>query len=416
RMARDVQNGDQAQAIAGIKENLALPAVLGYVCPAPCEKGCRRSGEDHLSIRLMHRSAAEADLAQETPWRPECAKATGKRVAIVGGGPAGLAAAYYLRQYGHACIIYDANDEPGGQLRYAEMEERPLPQRVLDDEIAFIRSLDVAMTTGRRLGDDLDLEQLRKDNDAVVLALGKVPGEQLQELGLATSKRGVEVDGFTLQTSLEGVFAAGGMIHGLKLAVRAVGDGRVAATAVDQYLRGDELRGLRPRFNSRIGRLQAGELKAYLGHVSTGAPVSSTGGCDGECYTTDESAEEGHRCLACDCRKADSCKLRLYAEEYDAKQEHFAPEQRKRVVIMRDHGNVIFEPGKCIKCGICTRLCEQHQEELGLAFVGRGFDVTLTVPFGNTIADGLKKCAKEVVEACPTAALAFTEHERTSVR
>jgi hypothetical protein len=415
RMARDVQNDNQIAAIAGIKENLALPAVLGYVCPAPCEKGCRRGGDDHLSIRLMHRSVAEADLAADKPWMPDCAKHTDKRVAIVGAGPAGLSAAYYLRQYGHACVILDAGKAPGGQLRTAEMEERPLPLRVLDDEVARIQCLGVDIRQGEKLGETVTLTQLQQDYDAVILALGKMPIDDITALGLDTARRGVQVDSFTLQTSQPGVFAAGGFIHGLKLAVRAVGDGRIAAAACDQYLRGAEIRGARPRFNSKIGKMQAGELKAFLGQASTGAPISSTGGCDGECYTEDESAREGERCLACDCRKADSCKLRQYAEEYDAKQNRFAGEDRKRVVILRDHGNVVFEPGKCIKCGICTRICEQHREELGLAFVGRGFDVNLTVPFGNTIADGMRTCANEVVDACPTAALAFAEHERLSV-
>lgn len=168
---KQIAAGDYHSAVRIIKEKLPLPAAIGRVCPHPCEEHCRRAFvEQPLSIAYLKAFAADQDLAQDT-YRPICAPDTGKRVAIVGGGPAGLTAAYFLRQKGHSITIFDAAAKMGGMLRYGIPAYR-LPKDVLDREIAEIASLGITMQNSTRLGTDITLEALQRDYDAVILAVG----------------------------------------------------------------------------------------------------------------------------------------------------------------------------------------------------------------------------------------------------
>ena len=132
RMIRQIAAGQLQDAIATVKRDIALPAVLGRICPAPCEKVCRRKQhDDAVSICLLKRHVADVDLQSDQPYSPALAPKRDKRVAIIGAGPAGLAAAYYLQQDGFDCTIFDEHEEPGGMLRYA-VTERNLPRDVLN--------------------------------------------------------------------------------------------------------------------------------------------------------------------------------------------------------------------------------------------------------------------------------------------
>ena len=182
---KKIAGGDFHGAVGIIKEKIPLPASIGRVCPHPCEQNCRRGlVEQPLSIAFLKAHAADRDLAEET-YRPEPAAETGKTVAVVGGGPAGLTAAYYLRLKGHSVTVYDAAAKMGGMLRYGIPAYR-LPKDVLDREIAEIARLGVSMKNNVRIGKDITLEQLRQESDAVILAAGawssmqmRVPGEDL---------------------------------------------------------------------------------------------------------------------------------------------------------------------------------------------------------------------------------------------
>ena len=164
--------GDYAAAIATIKQTLALPAALGRICPHPCEEECRRQRVDEpVAICALKRFAADIDLNNQRPYRPPVEPDTGRRVAVIGAGPAGLSCAYYLRQRGHRVVIFDAQPEPGGMLRYGIPAFR-LPREVLAAEIRRIAELGVEFRLGQRLGRDFTLEQLREEFDAVFLAIG----------------------------------------------------------------------------------------------------------------------------------------------------------------------------------------------------------------------------------------------------
>ena len=183
-------NGMEKEAIRLIKETLPLPASLGRICPHPCEAECRRNlVEEPVSICAVKRTLADHDLNSGQPYLPVCAPLGGQRVAVVGAGPAGLSAAYYLRQAGVAVTLLDALPKAGGWLRYGIPQYR-LPKEVLDREIETITSLGgIEIRAGQCLGRDFTLTDLQGQYDAVLLAFGAhasmvmgVEGENLPEV------------------------------------------------------------------------------------------------------------------------------------------------------------------------------------------------------------------------------------------
>ena len=178
--------GYPEEALMLLKDSYPLPASLSRVCPHPCETACRRGlKEGPVAIAALKQYAADHDLASGNPFLPEVAPATGKKVAIVGAGPAGLTAAWFLARKGHAVTIYDMMPKAGGMLRYGIPQYR-LPKEVLDEEIALIEKLGVTILPNQKLGRDIDLATLRQNYHAVYLAIGAwqssglgCPGEEL---------------------------------------------------------------------------------------------------------------------------------------------------------------------------------------------------------------------------------------------
>jgi len=182
-----IATGDTRRAMEVIADRLALPGSLGRICPRLCERQCRRSDLDQgLSIGALHRYVA--DLALYAPPR---APETGKSVAIIGAGPAGLAAAYYLSRHGHACTLFDAHPLPGGMLRYGIPANR-LPKDALDAEIDAIRQLGARFRMGQRWGEHFTLAGLREQHDAVFVAIGAQRAQGLDCEGEEQALAGIE--------------------------------------------------------------------------------------------------------------------------------------------------------------------------------------------------------------------------------
>jgi len=182
--------------------------------------------------------------------------------------------------------------------------------------------------------------------------------------------------------------------------------------SIDQYLAGRTVTGAPRPFTSRFGRLRDGEVALFLPEASDAPRLEPAAGAASG-FTPVEAPAEALRCLHCDCRKPDNCKLRDYAELYSAGQTRFKGE-RRTFVQHRQHGDVVFEPGKCIACGICIKITEEAREPLGLTFIGRGFDVRVGVPFGASLDKGLTTVAHKCVDNCPTAALSYCDAGRST--
>lgn len=180
-----IANGEYEAALKLIKNKVSLPASIGRVCPHPCETACRRGKVDEaINIAQLKAFAADMDLNSDS-YLPEKSAPTGKKIAIIGGGPAGLTAAYRLAISGHEVTVYDMMEKMGGMLRYGIPQYR-LPKEVLDKEIAIIEKLGVKMINGVKLGKNFTIASLKAQNDAVIVAVGawksssmRTPGEEL---------------------------------------------------------------------------------------------------------------------------------------------------------------------------------------------------------------------------------------------
>ncbi len=165
-------------AIELIKQTNPFPGIIGRICTRPCEDACRRNlAGGSVSICWLKRFAADMDRLSDTHFKPAVKLPTGKKVAIVGSGAAGLTAAYYLAIEGHKTVIFEAMPQPGGMLRYGIPSYR-LPKDILDDEINQLFELGVDIRTDHRLGRDLTLDELQSSYDAVFLGLGAQAGER----------------------------------------------------------------------------------------------------------------------------------------------------------------------------------------------------------------------------------------------
>ncbi len=155
-----------------------FPAVMGRVCPAPCQDGCNRNElEDFVGINSVEQYIGDWALEKKLAYKkPE--KESGKHIAIVGSGPAGLAAAYFLRLKGHACTIFESYSELGGMMVFGIPGYR-VPRTVLSGEIQRIIDLGVEVKLNTRVGTDISVEQLEKDYDAVFWGIGAVAGKPL---------------------------------------------------------------------------------------------------------------------------------------------------------------------------------------------------------------------------------------------
>ncbi len=230
-----IKKKEYLKAVNLIRERNPLAAICGRICTHPCESKCTRGKADEpLAIRLLKRFASDKEVemfqAGKLPLPPEKKPAPGaKKVAVVGAGPAGLTVANDLADKGHAVTVYEAQPAAGGMLRYGIPEYR-LPKKVLDHEVELVRRKGVRFVFNCRVGNDVPLDQLRKDNDAVFLGSG------------ATKGRSLGVDGENKQGVVQGVeflrqAGSTGSKPEVKARVVVIGGGNVAVDVARTALR-----------------------------------------------------------------------------------------------------------------------------------------------------------------------------------
>jgi formate dehydrogenase major subunit len=230
----------------------------------------------------------------------------------------------------------------------------------------------------------------------VIGAIGQaVERAQAEREGLRVTGWGIADDERTLQTNLPGVFAAASIdqhLHGEPV-VGESAQASVAMKPVDDDERARIFRDIEKSARVKMPEIDRAQRLAGFDEVELGL--------------TDAAAErEARRCLSCGCRKADCCGIRALATEYGADVYRFAGARRQFTQDL-SHPDIIYEPGKCIMCEACVRLAAQAGEPVGLTTTGRGFEVTVAVPFGKPLSEGLQLVARCAAELCPSGALAL---------
>ncbi len=164
-----IADGRPSDAVRLIRKDNPFPLACAYICEHPCETRCRRSMiDDPINIRALKKYAVKKSGFVPSP---PCAESTGKRVAVIGGGPSGLSAAYYLQQMGHQAVVFERHKKLGGMLRYGIPSYR-LPREELDKEIDAILSVGIEVHTEVDIGKDITMEQLKAEYDAIYIAIG----------------------------------------------------------------------------------------------------------------------------------------------------------------------------------------------------------------------------------------------------
>ncbi len=575
------------------KRTIPFPSVLGRVCPAPCEEHCRRDEVDEaIAIRDSHRYAGDQVLKSmlddgiDPPVPFEVQPKTGRRAAVIGSGPAGMAAAYYLLISGHDVTVFERDPAPGGMLRYGIPQYRLPKIEVLEAEYESVTRLGGRIVCDQGLGRDFTLDDLQNQGyDAVVVAIGcyetnklGAPGEDAAEvldgleylrtatLGLPypghagkrvvvigggftsmdcsrtsirqgaaevtlvyrrdmkdmpaanevheaieegvtaifqagptrviTDKKGrvtgvefirmrpgapdasgrrrpepaagteftipcdrvllaigqgpdltwigpgsqgpqptkqnrLKADAVTFETGRPGVFGTGDVRVGAATVVQAVAEGRRAAYAVDAFLKGLDLSGIKarqqlaepqPEFLSIVPFTSEAKEPRYR-MKAMGPEIRNKSYIEYELpYTREEAVAESTRCLQCTCEAIGFCDLRRLGIEYGTTLPTLEPQHHQgagyRSVTenrftgvnhdyIRDdsHAFILREPSRCIDCGRCANVCAEVVGAACYDFMRIGFDTLVTTPLDMSLNDTPCVSCGRCAETCPTGAL-----------
>lgn len=394
-MNRLIAEGKQEDALAVVHYEIALPLVLGYICQAPCENACRRKTIDEaIAICELKKFAGFGELL------PQKESANNKKVAIIGSGVAGLTAAFHLSLMGYNCTIFEKADAAGGKL-LNEIQKGFLPAEALKKEIDKLSRLGVEFTLNSTI-ENKELLKLEQEFNAVLICTGTPIGF---DLPLNDKKDGIATDSNFGITNRPKLFATGAAIKTFKMAVQTLAYAKDAAFALDKTLSEENRRKADWKFSSRFGKLTSDDFPAYLMEASEKCERVKLVKSDkiGE----SDAIKEAARCLHCDCRKPDNCKLRIVASEMEISQKACTPGVRPMVSKQWLGSKAVFEPEKCIGCGICVELSETHQQMSGFAFFGRGYLGKPKVSFKPEENESWNAFIQLCANSCPTAAIAL---------
>jgi len=401
RAIRAIRKGDRTGTKVAVSAGNPLPRSACRICHAPCEKACRRGRHDApVAIRALMLSAfPDGDPLDTIAPSAEPTGRSGKRVAVVGAGPAGLACAAELAGCGHGCVVFERAATAGGALRSA------VPAEALDADIAETARKGVGIELGAEFAFD-SARPVPNGFDALVIATGRLKKDAVPPLGLETDEGGVTVDPATYATSIEGVFAVGGATFPESNPIQSMADAVSAARAVDAFLGGAAAKKISREtiFNSRFGALEPGDMATFLASAGSAERFEPEKNAE---FEPDSAKREAERCLDCDCAAADSCELRGLATEFGVDTAKFREDRGKDgrgVEFVKIKGaGVVLETGKCVLCGRCVETTRNLDE--GLVFIGRGYDCVVGPPLDAPLERALGNSKDLCVERCPTGAI-----------
>ena len=292
-----ISQGKFKEALERVREKLPFPGILAYACAHPCERECKRIEKDR-PISICHLKRFLVDHVEEPEFEFTPPEEKGKKIAIVGGGPSGLTAAYDLRKMGYSVTLFESKNELGGLLICGFPSYR-LPRQVVKKDLSVIEKMGIEVRLNAQVGKDISPETLYQSYDTIFIAGGIAGVESiLQALkGLKKTRGGtIQVNSISLETGVKGVFAGGDMVTGPGTIVESMAHGRKAAISIDRYLRGEDLIQGRESEGTQISPLRS--LLPYSKRMERETlpnmvkPLSPG-------LTMEEAMEEARRCLNC---------------------------------------------------------------------------------------------------------------------
>ena len=327
--------GKFKEALDLVRETLPFPGILAYACSHPCEQECKRIEEDR-PISICHLKRFLVDQVEEPEFEFKKLEENGKKVAIIGSGPAGLTAAHDLRRLGYAVTLFEAKDKMGGLLTDGFPSYR-LPKKVVEKDLSIIEKMGIEVHLNTRVG-KASYEALLQGFDAVFIATGIAGVDSILKAfkGLKGTRWGTLLaDPITLETNLKGVFAGGDTVTGPGTIIESMAHGRKAAISIHRHLSGEDL--TQDRESEGTQKSHLGTHMPYSERKERETPPDMVRPVDVG-LTPEEVIEEAKRCLQCGgCSECMEC-----VKACEAKAIHHEMKDEK---IEIEVGSIVLSPG-----------------------------------------------------------------------
>ena len=222
-----ISQGKFKEALALVREKLPFPGILAYACSHPCEKECKRIEEDH-PISICHLKRFLVDHVEEPDFEFNPSQEKDQKVAIIGGGPSGLVAAYDLRKMGYQVTLFESRNELGGLLTHGFPSYR-LPRQVIEKDLSILNKMGMEIRLNTEVGKDVSPETLLQSFDAIFIGVGATSTESMTHIfkGLKRTRKGtIQVNPISLETNLKGIFAGGDSVTGPGTIIESMAHGR----------------------------------------------------------------------------------------------------------------------------------------------------------------------------------------------
>lgn len=325
----EVQKGDFTKAYEILERRMPMVRLIARVCDHPCQTACVRDDKD-ASLAIHEVEKAIVEYGYHERKQGLAIPANRKKVAIIGGGISGLTCALDLESKGYSVSLYERDQELGGRLK--DFLGREIPQEIFAEEMATIKRKPIKIQMTREIGRG-DLEKLRGENQAVLLATGKWQDS-------------LAIDKTTLATELEGVFAAGRIASGGDSIIYSVSTGKIAARSIDRYVQQSSLTAQREKESS-----YETDLEVDTAGIEKKERINPT--C--QVYSKGEAIEEASRCLLCECALCYKACPHLQDEKLMPKEYIRRIHHNERVILGDRYANKTIN--SCMVCGLCKSVC-----------------------------------------------------------
>jgi heterodisulfide reductase subunit A-like polyferredoxin len=293
-----LQQGMLEEAARHLQEFLPFPAITGRLCYHPCESGCtRRDVDEAVNIRGLERYVADWAMQEKPKILPSTHAA---KTAVIGSGPAGLSAAYFLKRKGYEVTVFEAASEAGGML-WGEVRKGRLPESLLRAQIRYLKDLGIEFKNKWILGKRMNLQELKDERfRAIFLAPGFRRGLHVPLNGPVSQEvQGITVDPVTLATNQRGVFAGGGFITDRKPIIEVIASAKRAALSMDRFLKNEGLKDVADQEIRKVTNLPGRGIKP----MDRQTPPKSKGRGEGrsreETFREEVALLEAQRCMSC---------------------------------------------------------------------------------------------------------------------